>query len=288
MKLRGSIYLLITSIIWGSAFVAQAVGNQAMSPTLFHSFRSFIASIALFVVYKSFKSVRKYSKKKSILTGIICGLVLAIASNLQQIGLVYSDVNKSGFITSLYIIMVPILFVIFKKRIEIKIWLSMIIAIIGLYFLTMTTSLNLELGDTLILASAFFFAVQIVIISFLIEDCNPILISLVQCLVIAIISLIYSFIIKDVIIYDLTASILPLLFTGILSSGVAYTLQIFGQRSVEASTASLILSLESVFAALTSMLLLNQFMTSREIFGSFLIFSAIIISQINFSPKNIK
>ena len=285
-KYKGSVLLLITAFIWGSAFVAQSVGNDLIKPYTFNCLRSIIGAISLIPVYLFMKKKypKKYDNFKSFKTGLFSGLVLTIATNLQQVGLVYTEAGKAGFITSLYILFVPLLGIIFfRNKVAKKLWISIAIAIIGFYFLSIYgNNFKLELGDSLLLICGVFFALQILIIDKFIKNTNVILVSIVQLIVVFILTgfiMIYQ---EPFVLSTVKEAWFPLLYAGMLSSGIAYTLQIFGQRDTDPTLASLIMSLESVFAVITAFIVLNQNLLIHEMIGCLLIFTAIIISQ---TPK---
>jgi drug/metabolite transporter (DMT)-like permease len=283
-KNKGSILLLITAFIWGSAFVAQSVGNDIIKPFTFNCLRSVIGAISLIPVFifMNKKYPKKYNYNKSIKTGILSGLALTIGTNLQQVGLVYTEVGKAGFISALYILFVPLLGIFFfKNKVDKKLWISIIIAIIGFYFLSIFgNSFILELGDSLILLCSVFFALQILIIDKFVKDTNVILVSITQFTVVSILTgfiVIYK---EPINISNIKQAWFPLLYTGMFSSGIAYTFQIFGQRDTDPTVASLIMSLESVFAVITAFIILSQKLLIHELFGCVLIFIAIVISQL--------
>lgn len=291
-SLLGSLSLLLTAIIWGATFGVQSKGMDFIKPFTFNGFRALVAiialgSILLIICFKnrknpSFKLVRS---KKAVIGSICCGLCLFFGTSTQQIGISMTTVGKAGFVSALYIIIVPLLGIFLKKKASPCTWLCVIISLVGLYLLCVKVDFSIELGDLFVILSAFGFAGQILIIDHINNDINPLFLSVVQFGVVGILSLFPTFISEKPTI-DATINALPyLLFAGIMSSGIAYTLQIVGQKYTAPTIASLIMSLESVFAAITGVLFLNEKMSLQEFIGCLFIFSAIIISQINFDNK---
>lgn len=292
-SLFGSSILLVTAIIWGSAFVAQSKGMDYLGPFSFNGIRSiiaiiFLSSVLLFIIIKNKKNpdFKLFKNKKALIGSIFCGIALMFSTSTQQIGISMTSVGKSGFITSLYIILVPILGLLLKKKVPIKIWFCVGIVLIGLYLLCIKNSVKIEIGDIFLLLSAFGFAVQILIVDSISQDINTILLSIIQLSAVAILSLFPICMIEKPSISNTLDAIPYLLFAGVLSSGIAYTLQIVGQKYTTPVVASLIMSLESVFAAITGWLFLNEILSLNETIGCVLIFTAIIISQIEFKKPN--
>ena len=288
----GSSILLVTAIIWGSAFVAQSKGMDYLGPFSFNGIRSIIAIIFLSIVLlciiiknKKNPEFKLFKNRKALLGSIFCGIALMFSTSTQQIGISMTSVGKSGFITSLYIILVPILGLLLKKKVPIKIWFCVGIVLVGLYLLCIKNSVKIEIGDIFLLLSAFGFAVQILIVDNISQDINTILLSIIQLSAVAILSLFPICIIEQPSISNTLNAMPYLLFAGVLSSGIAYTLQIVGQKYTTPVVASLIMSLESVFAAITGWLFLNEILSLNETIGCILIFIAIIISQIDFKKR---
>ena len=288
----GTLSLFLCSLIWGTAFGAQSVGMKFLEPFSFNGFRSFIAVIVLgiviLIIYLKNKNNPHFSlvkNKKALIGSIFCGLALFIGTSTQQIGISMSTVGKSGFVSALYIFIVPLLGLFFKKKVPLKIWLCVGIALIGLYLLCVKSGFSIELGDLFLMLSTLGFASQILIIDHISNDINPLLLSAIQFSVVAILSIFPTFILETPTIEGTIRAMPYLLFAGVLSSGIAYTLQNYGQKYTKPTIASLVLSLESVFAAITGFLFLNEEMSEKEFIGCILIFSAIIISQINISKR---
>ena len=288
--------LFLTAFIWGTAFVAQSVGMDHIGPFAFNAVRSYVGGIALIPVILFFNSrktaqqrqTEQANRKTLILGGVCCGTALAVASLFQQVGIQYTTVGKAGFITALYIVIVPILGVFFHKKVGMKLWVSVVIAIVGLYLLCMTGSFQLQLGDLLILICAFCFSGHILVIDYFSPKVDGVQMSCIQFFTAAVLSTVVMFFVEGVpSVQDVLLSWIPVLYCGVMSSGVAYTLQIIGQKGVNPTIASLVLSLESVIAVLAGWIILGQSMSSREIMGCVLMFAAIILAQLP-DKKNTK
>ena len=292
-QMKNSLLLLLTSFIWGVAFVAQSVGGEAVGCFTFNGVRSLIGAFVLIpVIYfldnqkKKELGEEKYLEQKSdsktlLLGGVCCGVMLCIASNFQQFGISFTTVGKAGFITAMYILIVPILGLFMKKKVGVKVWLGVVLATIGLYMLCMTSeSFSLSKGDFLVLICAGFFSLHILIIDYFSPKVDGVRMSCIQFFVCGIISVIIAFIFESPSLSAILSGWLPILYAGVLSCGVAYTLQIVGQKNMDPTVASLILSLESVFSVLAGWLILNQTMTLREFSGCGLMFLAIILAQL--------
>jgi drug/metabolite transporter (DMT)-like permease len=287
-QIRGTLLLLLATIIWGSAFIAQSVGMDLIGPFTFQAVRCGLAVIFLFPVSalldmgkqdgKTF--LQRWMDRKLWKAGTICGLALFVAASLQQVGLVYTDAGKAGFITAMYIVLVPILGIFRKQKPPKVIWFSVLLAVAGLYLLSCLDAAGINKGDILVLGCALAFAVQITCIDILGLSLDGVRLNCIQALVVSVLSLPFVLFTESVDVGNLAACWLPLGFAGILSMGVAYTLQIQGQKDLEPSTASLIMSLESVFAVLGGWLVLHESMTSVELLGCGLVFAAVIISQL--------
>ena len=287
-QIRGTLLLLLATIIWGSAFIAQSVGMDLIGPFTFQAVRCGLAVIFLFSVSplldmgkqdgKTF--LQRWMDRKLWKAGTICGLALFVAASLQQVGLVYTDAGKAGFITAMYIVLVPILGIFRKQKPPKVIWFSVLLAVAGLYLLSCLDAAGINKGDILVLGCALAFAVQITCIDILGLSLDGVRLNCIQALVVSVLSLPFVLFTESVDVGNLAACWLPLGFAGILSMGVAYTLQIQGQKDLEPSTASLIMSLESVFAVLGGWLVLHESMTSVELLGCGLVFAAVIISQL--------
>lgn len=232
------------------------------------------------------KADRKEEKKNVILGGICCGLALCVASNLQQIGIQYTTVGKAGFITALYIVLVPIFGIFLKKKAGVRIWISVAISVAGLYLLCITDKLVLAKGDILVLLCAVVFTIHILVIDYFSPKADGVRIACTQFFITGVLSAILMFLFETPRLSDIFAAAVPVLYAGVLSSGVAYTLQIVAQKDADPTVASLILSLESVFSVLGGWVILGQKLSIREIAGCILMFSAIILAQLPGKPEN--
>lgn len=291
-KMKSSLQLLLVAFIWGVAFVAQSVGGEQIGSFTFNSARALIGGVVLLpVIFFMDRQKKKQpgtenfpagsgNRKELLLGGVCCGIMLAVATNFQQYGIAFTTVGKAGFITALYIIIVPILGIFLKKKAGIKVWIGVVLATAGLYMLCMTSeSFSLSKGDLLVLICAGFFSIHILLIDHFSPKVDCVRMSCIQFFVCGVISMVPAFLFETPSMSGILAGWLPLLYAGVLSCGVAYTLQIIGQRGMDPTISSLILSLESVFSVLAGWLLLNQTMSRREIVGCILMFAAIILAQ---------
>ena len=292
-QMKNSLLLLLTAFIWGVAFVAQSVGGEAVGCFTFNGVRSLIgAAVLIPVIYfldaqkKKELGEKKFLEQKGdnkmlLLGGICCGVMLCIASNFQQFGISFTTVGKAGFITAMYILIVPILGLFMKKRVGAKVWLGVVLATIGLYMLCMTSeSFSLSKGDFLVLICAGFFSLHILIIDYFSPKVDGVRMSCIQFFVCGVISTAIAFVFENPSFSAILSGWLPILYAGVLSCGVAYTLQIVGQKNMDPTVASLILSLESVFSVLAGWVILHQTLSMRELFGCVLMFLAIILAQL--------
>ena len=226
------------------------------------------------------ESRRKDYQKKLLIGGICCGLALGVASCLQQIGIQHTTVGKAGFITTFYIIIVPIIGLFFKKRCGLNVWAGVVLALAGLYFLCITEGFSIGYGDTMVFLCALAFSVHILVIDHFTELVDGVKMSCIQFFVAAIVSGVGMLVMEQPDIHNILAAWLPILYAGALSSGVGYTLQIIGQKGMNPTIASLILSLESVISVLAGMVILDEQLSSREILGCVLMFIAIVLAQL--------
>jgi len=297
-SLRGESMLLLSAFIWGIAFIAQRVGVDIIGSFTFNAIRMLIGGFTLIpciylmrnkTTVKNEQAVTKKqwlsNNKKLCIGGILCGIILTVASNLQQIGLAYTTVSKAGFITALYIIIVPIIGIFFKKYPSINLWISIILALSGMYLLCLTDGFKINTGDILIILSAFAFSFHILAIDYYSSYVDGVKLSCIQFFVCGFFSLIAMFLFETPVFSSILHAWIPLLYTGVLSCGVAYTFQILGQKNVNPSIASLIMSLEGVFCALGGWLLLGESLSIKEIIGCILVFGAILLAQIPSSAR---
>ncbi len=283
-QLSGVFALLGATVIWGSAFIAQSVGMDKIGPFTFQAVRCFLAVVFLFPASALFSKGKPFWKSWAdpVLwrSGIICGLALFAASSLQQIGLVYTDAGKAGFLTAMYIVFVPFLGLFVGQKPGRNALLSLIPAIVGLYLLSCTSVSGINKGDVLLLLCAVAFSVQILLIDRHCAGLDGLKLNCIQALVVTVLSVPCALLTETVDASLIASCWLPLGYAGILSMGVAYSLQIVGQKRVAPSAAALLMSLESVFAALFGWLLLHETMIKAELLGCVLVFAAVVISQL--------
>lgn len=301
-KLKNDALLVLTALIWGSAFVAQSVGMDYLGPFTFNSLRCLMGGLVLLPVIwfmgRKGPGGRKKTKpradtqtgkidqelaedKKTLwIGGICCGIALAAASSLQQIGLVYTSAGKAGFITALYILIVPLLGLFLGKKVGGKTWAGVGLAVLGMYFLCIKEGFFISYGDFLVMICAFIFSLHILIIDYFSPKVDGVKLSCIQFWIAGILCALPMILNEKPTPGAVAAAWLPLLYAGVLSCGVAYTLQIIAQKNTDPTVASLILSLESVFAALTGWLLINETLSPKELFGCVLVFTAIILAQL--------
>ncbi len=299
MKVRNSLLLVLTALIWGSAFVAQRQGGDAVGPFSFNGIRSIIGGIALIPVIlmvdkinpSDRKPKNRVDRRQLLIGGVCCGVVLFLASSAQQLGLTMgTPAGKAGFLTACYILLVPILGLFLKKKCGWNIWVGIVIAVVGLYLLCMSGSLTFQSSDLMVLACALLFAIHILVIDHFSPLVDGVRMSCIQFWVCGILSCIPMFFsemhhsVDGIIAWAQPLGTLdawiPILYAGILSSGVGYTLQIVGQNGLNPTVASMIMSLESVFSVIAGWLILGERMGARQLAGCGLIFAAILLAQI--------
>ena len=278
--------LVLTAMIWGFAFVSQKVGAESVGTFVFNGLRFAMGAISLIPVFLLFER-EKFDKekfKKTVVASIVCGTVLFIASALQQYGIeLTKSAGKAGFITGLYTVLVPVIsFIIYKKKNSIAVWVGAVLAVTGLFLLSVGEGFSVEIGDLYLLIGAFFWAGHILVIDKFIGGVSPLRFASLQFAVCAALNLIFALFFDTFDASAIETALIPLLYGGLASVGIAYTLQIFGQKNSDPSTAAIIFSLESVFSAIGGALILGEKMTGRGYFGCVLIFSGIILSQIKF------
>ncbi len=283
---KSSLMLFLAAFIWGTAFVAQSVGMDYLGPLSFNGARFLMGSAVLLpvIVFNRTRGIKEGKPvsgwKDTVAGGVCCGLVLCAAALLQQYGILYTTVGKAGFITTLYIILVPFFGIFLKKKIPGKVWAGAAIAAFGMYLLCMSESLSLGRGDTLVFLCAVLFSVHILVIDYFSPKADGVELSCIQFLTAGVIGSILAFVFERPDAGAFLKGIVPLAYAGILSSGVAYTLQVVGQRDMDPTIASLILSLESVVSMLAGWVILGQALTGRELTGCGLVFGAVILVQL--------
>ena len=309
-KLLGNLLLLLTAMIWGTAFVAQRVGMDAIEPITFNAARMWLAAVAIGAV--AFLTRRNRQKgqlqknaekqiaadgvagavtglgdpaqerrRNTLIGGICCGCFLTAASLFQQMGIVYTTAGKAGFITALYMLFVPILsFILFKKKNTWLVWTGVLIGVIGMYLLCITDGFSLTYGDMLVCICALLFSCHILCCDHFVRLGNPLFISAIQFTTVAVISSVAAFIAEEPSWQKVISAAIPILYCGIVSGGIGYTLQMIAQKYTDPTIASLLMSLESVFAVIAGALLLGERMTARELAGCIIMFAAIVLVQI--------
>lgn len=276
-RTKYNLLLVLTAMIWGSAFVAQKSGGTIGGFT-YNGIRTLLGGLVLIPIY--FLLRKNKEMKTSIMGGIFCGLALFIASNLQQFGINNTSASKAGFITSLYAIIVPFLSIFLHKKIRPIVWVSVVISLAGLYLLNYNAEgLSINIGDIQLVLCALAFAFQILIIDHYSDHVNGVLMSATQFIVAGLLSIVCMFLFEKPQINDILASWWPIVYAGVFSCAIAYTLQIVGQRHVPPTEASLIFCLESVFSLLAGTIFLHERMKAINYIGCLLIFIAVVLSQ---------
>jgi drug/metabolite transporter (DMT)-like permease len=298
-KMLGNLLLLLTAMIWGTAFVGQRVGMDSIEPITFNAARMWLAAAAIGLVAfltgkKSGPQEEKPAAgsadtrekaqerhKNTIIGGICCGSFLTAASLFQQMGVVYTTAGKAGFITAMYMLLVPIInFVLFKKKNTWLVWTGVLVGVLGMYLLCITDGFSLTYGDTLVCICALLFSGHILCCDHFVQLGNPIRISAIQFATAAVISSVAAFLVEEPSWQKIVSAAIPILYCGIVSGGIGYTLQMVAQKYTDPTIASLLMSLESVFAVIAGAILLGERMTARELAGCVIMFAAIILVQI--------
>ena len=304
LKLRSTICLLAAALIWGTTFVAQSIATDLLTPYTYNACRFLLGFLVLlpvswFAGYKDPLSVnyrpgkgrtadtpdpqsreRTASRRTLYTGGLLCGLCLFLAGSFQQVGIQYTTAGKSGFITALYIVLVPILGLFLKRKCSPLIIPAVVLAIIGFYLLCIKEGFSINRGDAITLGCSFMFALHILTVDHYSPQVNPVQLSCLQFLFAGLLSLIPAFLYETPAWHDILACWLPIVYAGVLSSGVAYTLQIIGQRGLHPAVAALLMSLESVISVLSGWLILGDVLTKKELIGCILVFSGVILAQL--------
>ncbi len=297
-RMRGNLLLLLAAFIWGLSFVAQSEGMKYIGPFAFIGIRSMLAgvSLAIFLGLRTLLSRNKRNASKEanqaeveknangktlLLGGACCGIILFVATMLQQIGILHTnEPGKAGFITALYLILVPLVGVFFRKKIGLKVWIAVVLAVCGMYLLCITEGFRIATGDLYLLGCAFVFTLHILVIDYFSPKIDGVAMSCLQFLLCGALGMTGMFLTETVELSHVLEAWLPLIFSGVFSGGVAYTLQIVAQKDTEPAIASLLMSLESVFAVFGEWLILGQFLSVREFGGCALMFTGIILTQL--------
>ena len=281
---RALLLLLLTSFIWGLSFVAQSVSTESIGAFTFNGIRMILGALVLipFAVpdLKAHRGNKEYFKA-SVLGGLAMGVALAFASMAQQIGIETTDAGKAAFITSLYMIIVPFISRIFGRKIEKKIWLCAVVALIGMYLLCLSGGSSISKGDIYLFLCAVFFSIHILVIEKAAKNLNGVVLSMFQFFFAGIICIAGMLVFETPDLGSIMDAALPLAYSGFLSCGVAYTLQTVAQRYTEATKATLALSLESVWAAIGGAMLLSERLSAPELIGCLLVFAAVLLSQLD-------
>lgn len=276
----------MTALIWGCAFVAQSIGMEYIGPFTFNGLRSLLGAVVLLPVIAVTRRKKTEEQKKSenpktlLIGGICCGAALTAATSLQQIGLQYTSAGKAGFITALYILIVPIMGLFLGKKAGMKVWMGVVLAVIGMYLLCIKEGFTISKGDFLIFLCAIIFSVHILVIDHFSPKVDGVCLSCLQFFICGAICSVFMFAIEKPSLDAVLAAWMPIGYAGVFSCGVAYTLQIIAQKNVAPTVASLLLSLESVFSMLAGWVILGERMSGRELFGCFLVFAAVILAQL--------
>ncbi len=294
IQIKSTLYMLLAAIIWGSAFVAQRTGLDSIGPFYFCTFRSFTGSLALFIVYmvirktSSLKNAEgemsEYEKKRERKTliegGLVCGTLIFFAMNMQQVGLVSVDAGKTGFITALYIVLVPVIDMFFKHRTSLFNWMGVALGVAGLYLLCVTSEFHIQKGDLIILTGAVFWAFHILSINHFAPRINAVKLTAAQFFVAGVISFIFAFFNEMISFHAVYGAGFSILYTGIMSTAIAFTLQVAGQKYANPTAASMVLSTEALWAVVFGFLILGERLSSREMAGCVIMLAAVVISQL--------
>lgn len=294
-RLRANILLLITAAIWGFAFVAQRIGAQYVGAFTFNGIRFAIGSLSLvpLIIYFDRRNKNKdsnednieVSAKKTIISGSLVGVMLYLAATFQQVGIKYTTAGKAGFITGLYMVIVPLIGIFLKQKVEKNAWAGVVIAVVGLYLLSINENFTISFGDLLELIGAFFWSLHILTIDHFSKKVDPLKLSCIQFAACSFLSFVSALIFEQITVSGILGALIPILYGGLLSVGIAYTLQVVAQKDAKPSHAAIILSMESVFGAIGGAIMLGESMSTRGYIGCILILGGILVSQIKFSKK---
>jgi drug/metabolite transporter (DMT)-like permease len=287
---RNDLMLLVAAAIWGFAFVAQRKGMEYVGPMLYNACRFGLGALSLvpLLIYSNRKypkadtpSLRKGRGRGMIIGGLFCGVALFVASGFQQWGMVYTTAGKAGFITGLYVVLVPIINHFWGHRIGKGTWMGAILAVIGLYFLSIKQDLSINSGDMLVLASAFFWAIHITLVGIFSSRVGPIMLAFIQFAVVSILSFLVALPLEKITLPGIHGAMWPILYGGFMSAGIAFTIQVIVQEKANPAHAAIIMSLEALFAALGGWMLLGEHLGLRDILGCILMLSGMLMSQLS-------
>lgn len=289
-KFKGEICLAIASLIWGTAFIFQKMGMDYIGPFTFGFFRFTIGALALLPVIYIFSAVNKkrdepreitpFSDKTLINGGLLCGLSCFLASSFQQVGIVYTTAGKAGFITSMDMVLVPVFMIFLRRKVGLFTWLGVAVGCFGMYLLCITEGFTIHIGDGLVFLCAVFYAMQILLIDYYTEKVDPVKLAFYEFMVTGILSLVAALIFETIQLQPVIDCTVPILYTAILEVTIAFTLQMVGQKDTNAAIAVILMSMESVFAALSGWLFLGESMSPREGIGCVVMLTAFILSQV--------
>ena len=289
-KLLGNILLLITTAIWGTAFAFQRMGMDSIEPATFNAARMFLAAVAVTPLIalgrKKDKTDAVEFRKNTIIGGILCGLCLAAATIFQQVGMVQTSAGKAGFITAMYMLLVPVInLILFKRKSPVVVWIAVVIGIAGMYLLCINEGFSLSKGDALVSVCALVFSFHIICTDHYVQNANPVGMAVIQFYVAALVSGIVAAFTETPSWNDVSNAIIPILYCGLASGAIGYTLQIVAQKFTDPAVASLLMSLEAVFAVIGGTLILGEKMSVREAIGCMVMFIAVILAQIPAKKK---
>jgi drug/metabolite transporter (DMT)-like permease len=285
--MKSNLLLLLTAVIWGFAFVAQRAGMEFIGPFTFNTARFALGSLSL-IPLLLVNQKRKFEKekflplndKKLLYGGLAAGTVLFLGATFQQGGLVYTDAGKAGFITGFYVILVPILGLFIKQETSLLTWLGAVVAIVGLYFLSVNETFDINVGDVLVLIGAFFWAIQILVIGYYSTKVDPFQLAFSQFVVCAVFSFVAALITETIVLQNVLLAYLPILYAGLFSVGIAFTIQVVAQREAHPANAAIIMSLEALFAVIGGWMILNESIPERGLIGCLLMLIGMILSQL--------
>lgn len=298
-RIIGTILLLITALIWGTSFVAQSNAMDHIGPLTMNGVRTLVAAVFLLFVSLVFDKVKgkkitllgttdKKEKRYVLFAGLVCGLSVTLASTIQQFGIQYTTVGKSGFLTTLYVVFTPLFALFLGRKIKWNGWVAAVLALVGMFFICIEKNEPLNVGDLLIIISSVFFGVQMVAVDKFVFRVDPIKLSLLQQSVCAVCCLVGAFIFEEVNIHTILDATWPIIYAGLFSAGIAYTLQIVAQKWVAPNIAPLIMCLESVFALFSGAIIKHEKMSPQVYFGCGLVFIGIVLAQISFKSRKEK
>ncbi len=286
-SIKSSLVLLLAAAVWGFAFVAQRMGMEHIGPFTFNGIRFIIGSLSLlplmaFLPASAEAKQIPHNTRLFYSWGITAGVVLFAGSSVQQIGLVYTTAGNAGFITGLYVIFVPILGLLLRHKTSPVVWLAAAMAVTGMYFLSVREGLSVNRGDVFVLISAFFFAIHVLVVGHVTNKYDALKISFVQFLTCGILSSVVAISFEVISLHGIEQALIPLLYGGLVSVGVGYTLQMVGQKNAKPAPAAIILSAEAVFAVIGGVWILSETMDSRALFGCCLMLAGMILAQMRF------